>query len=93
MQITRDHFDIHRRCHIGIFFAAFWNTDMSVSTLEISLLCDDQYFNLRFFYIIFFIVLYICEVIVYVMLCYYIVVGWIAPYIDLWRLCADPAWI
>ena len=37
----------HRLCHIGVFFDTCWNTDMSVSTLEVSLLCYEQYFNLQ----------------------------------------------
>ena len=41
---------------------------MYVIKLETSLLCDDQYFKLRCFDIIFLIVLYKCEMIVHVML-------------------------
>ena len=40
---------------------------MSVSTFEMSLLCDDQYFKLRYLDVIFFIVLAKYEVIVYVL--------------------------
>ena len=45
--ILHKHFDRHRNFHIGRLFAACWNTDMSVSTLEVSLLCYEQYFNLQ----------------------------------------------
>ena len=51
--ILYDHFDNHHLCHIGRFFSSFCNTDMSVSTLEISLLCNDQYFKIQFLNIIF----------------------------------------
>ena len=57
---------------------------MSVNKLEIYLLFDDQYFKLRYLDNIFFIVLAKFEVIVYVMLWYYIVVGLIAPDMALW---------
>ena len=58
---------------------------MSVSTLEMSLLCDDQYFKLRCLDIIFLIVLEKSKVIVYVMLWYFIVLGWIDTYMALWE--------
>ena len=61
-QIPYEHFYRHRCCHIVRLFAARWNTDMTVSTSEISLLCDDQYFNLRCLDVVFFIVLSKCEV-------------------------------
>ena len=51
-----------------------------MNTSEMSLLCDDQLFNLQCVDIIFLIVLAKCEVIVYVMLWYSIVVGKISPY-------------
>ena len=51
--IPHDHFDRHGCWHIDRFFAACWNTHMSVSTLEMCLLCDDQYFKLQYFDIIF----------------------------------------
>ena len=38
--IPHDHCDSHCCYHIGIFFAAFLNTEMSVSTLEMCLFCD-----------------------------------------------------
>ena len=57
---------------------------MSMSTLEMFLLCDEQYFKLRCLDIIFLIDLEKCEMIVYVMLWYYIVVGCIDPYFELW---------
>ena len=88
--IPHDHFDIHRLCHIGRLFDACWNTDMSMSTLEMFLLCDEQYFKLRCLDIIFLIDLEKCEMIVYVMLWYYIVVGCIYPYFELWGWCVAP---
>ena len=48
---------------------------MSTSKIEMSLLCDEQYFKFQCLDIIFFIVLEKCEVIVYLMLGYSIVVG------------------
>ena len=82
--IPHDHFDSHRRCRVGIFFAVFWNTVLSVIALEMSLLCYDQYSKLWCFDILFFILfLDKFEVIVYVMLWYSVVVGWIAPDMDL----------
>ena len=57
---------------------------MSVSTFEMSLLCDDHYFKLQCLDIIFFIVLAKFEMIVYMMLWYSIVVGWISIYMALW---------
>ena len=63
---------------------------MYMSTLEISLLCDCHYFKLQCLDIIFFIVLAKCEMIVYMMLWYSIVVGWIGPDMALWVLCVAP---
>ena len=68
-------------------------TDMSVITLEMSLLCDDQYFKLRYLDIIFLIFFAKYEVIVYAMLWYYIFVGCIATDIALWGRCVAPSWI
>ena len=57
---------------------------MSVSTLEMSLLCDDHYFKLQCLDIIFSILFAKFEVIVYVMLWYSIVGGWKVPDMNLW---------
>ena len=57
---------------------------MSMSTLEMSILCNDQYFNLRCLDVRFFIVLAKYEAIVYEMLWYSIVVGWISPDMAVW---------
>ena len=91
--INHECFDIHHCFHIDISVAACWNTGMSVSTFEMSLLCDDQYFKLRYLDVIFFIVLAKYEVIVYVLFWYFIVVGWIALDMALWVWCVAPACI
>ena len=48
-------------------------------------MCYDQYFKLQILDVIFLIVLDKYEAVVYVMLWYYIVVGWIAPDMALWE--------
>ena len=73
--IPHDHFDRNHSCQIGRFFSACCNTDMFVSTLKKSLLCDDWYFNIWCSDIIFFDVLDKCEVILYMILWCSISVG------------------
>ena len=48
LHIPCDHFDSHRCWHIGILFSVCCNNDMSVSSLEIYILCEEHYFKLRF---------------------------------------------